>query len=109
MTLQTGSLGWTALWNGEQPRFPGLRTQGTFAACRQPIYLAFASLLWTGPVWTADHLVVAVLWTVYCFTGPIHKERRFQSMYGDAFITYKSRIPYFVPRLSRRPRSRPRT
>jgi protein-S-isoprenylcysteine O-methyltransferase Ste14 len=97
-TLQTGSLGWMALWRGERPQFPGLRTRGTFAACRQPIYLAFGLLLWTGPVWTIDHLAVAVLWSVYCVVGPIHKERRFQSMYGDAFITYKSRIPYFVPK-----------
>jgi protein-S-isoprenylcysteine O-methyltransferase Ste14 len=99
LPLQTGSLGWRALWRGERPVFGGLPTTGTFALCRQPIYFGFALTLWTGPVWTVDHLVVALVWSAYCLVGPLAKERRFASHYGRDFAQYRARTPYFFPRL----------
>ena len=100
--LQTGSIGWMALWRGEAPRYPGLPTRGLFAACRQPIYLGFGLLLWTGPVWTLDHLVLALAWSAYCAFGPRWKEARFERRYGDEFAAYRARTSYLVPRLPRR-------
>jgi len=88
-----------ALWRGERPAFGGLPTTGTFALCRQPIYFGFALTLWTGPVWTIDHLVVALVWSAYCLVGPLAKERRFASHYGGDFARYRARTPYFFPRL----------
>jgi protein-S-isoprenylcysteine O-methyltransferase Ste14 len=99
LALQSGALGWRALWRGERPRFGGLPTTGTFALCRQPIYFGFALTLWTGPVWTLDHLFVALVWSTYCLVGPLAKERRFAAIYGDAFAAYRERVPYFLPRL----------
>jgi len=99
LALQSGALGWRALWRGERPRFGGLPTSGTFALCRQPIYFGFALTLWTGPVWTLDHLFVALVWTTYCLVGPLAKERRFAAIHGAEFATYRERVPYFVPRL----------
>lgn len=98
--LQTGSIGWRALWRGEAPRFPDMPERGTFAACRQPIYLGFTLLLWTGPGWTLDHLVLALAWTGYCTLGPRLKERRFAERYGGRFASYRGRTPYFLPRLA---------
>ena len=97
--LQTGSIGWLAVWKGERPRYPALPERGLFKACRQPIYLGFALVLWTGPTWTPDHLALAVLWSLYCIVGPLHKERRFLATYGEAFLRYRERTPYLFPRL----------
>lgn len=99
--LQTGSIGWMALWRGESPSYPGLPERGLFAACRQPIYLGFALVLWTAPIWTLDHLVLAIVWGTYCVVGPLLKERRFEAAYGAAFASYKARVPYFVPKVFR--------
>lgn len=97
--LQTGWIGWTAAWNDRRPDYGALPTEGTFRLCRQPIYLGFALTLWTGPVWTPDHLSIALLWTTYCVVGPVFKERRFAARHGSAFAEYRARVPYLVPRI----------
>lgn len=95
--LQTGWIGWSAVWRGERPRFPDLPRAGLFAACRQPIYLGFLLTLWTGPVWTPDHLLLATLWSSYCVLGPLHKERRYLRMHGERFAEYRRAVPYMLP------------
>jgi protein-S-isoprenylcysteine O-methyltransferase Ste14 len=95
--LQTGWIGWTALWRGGRVRFPALPQGGLFAHCRQPIYLGFALTLWTGPVWTPDRLLLAALWSAYCLIGPLAKERRFLRQYGEIFAAYRRRVPYMLP------------
>ncbi len=97
--LQTGWLGWTAAWLGRAPRYPSLPRTGLFKRTRQPIYLGFALLLWTGPVWTLDHLAIAFAWTTYCALGPLHKERRFAAIYGQDFEAYAQEVPYMLPRI----------
>jgi len=95
--LQTGWIGWTALWRGGKARFPAMPEHGLFAVCRQPIYLGFALTLWTGPVWTPDRLLLAGLWSAYCVVGPLRKERRYLKMHGEAFAAYQRRVPYMLP------------
>ena len=97
--LQTGWIGWTAAFRGRPPAYPSMPVRGLFARCRQPIYLGFALVLWSGPVWTLDHVALALAWTAYCVLGPRHKERRFASHYGVDFSAYRARVPYLVPRL----------
>lgn len=105
MPLQTGALGWVAVLRGRRPTFKPFPTQGLFRSCRQPVYLGFALTLWTGPVWTPDRLALALLWTAYCGIGPLFKEKRYRSWYGEAFRLYQAQVPYLIPRL-RRPRAR---
>ncbi len=95
--LQTGSLGWTALFRGRRPRYPGMPQTGLFRVVRQPIYVSFALTLWTVPTWTPDQLVVAVVLTAYCVFAPRLKERRYRQIYGRAFDEYARRVPYWVP------------
>jgi protein-S-isoprenylcysteine O-methyltransferase Ste14 len=95
--LQTGWIGWTALWRGERPRYPAMPEHGLFAACRQPIYLGFGLTLWTGPIWTPDRLLLAMIWSLYCVFGPLWKERRYVRMHGQAFEAYRRRVPYMFP------------
>ncbi|MSR62101.1 MAG: isoprenylcysteine carboxylmethyltransferase family protein [Planctomycetes bacterium] len=95
--LQTGWIGWTALWRDGRVNFPPLPQAGLFAVCRQPIYLGFALTLWTGPVWTPDRLLLATIWTTYCVLGPRHKERRYLRQYGEDFARYQRSVPYLLP------------
>jgi protein-S-isoprenylcysteine O-methyltransferase Ste14 len=100
--LQSGALGWWALARGRKPVFPDMPETGLFRVVRQPIYVSFALVLWTMPVWTADQLVLATAYTAYCILAPRLKERRFTAIYGDRFRAYQARVPYWLPRLSRR-------
>jgi hypothetical protein len=101
LPLQIGSLGWTAVVRGRRPVFGAFPTRGLFRHCRQPVYLAFAATLWTGPVWTPDHLVLASFWTAYCLLAPRWKERRYLRRYGESFRDYQAQVPYMLPRTRR--------
>jgi protein-S-isoprenylcysteine O-methyltransferase Ste14 len=63
------------------------------------MYLAYTLLLWTGPVWSIDHALMAGLWTLYCVLAPLHKESRYLKRVGQAYRDYQQRVPYFLPRL----------
>lgn len=99
--VQTGSLGWTSIVRGQAPRYEPFEPRGTFRYVRQPIYVAFALTLWTGPVWTLDHLLLAGFWTLYCLIGPALKERRYLRRHGASFARYRRLVPYWLPRLYR--------
>lgn len=97
MGLQSGFIGWWALLRGRPVRYPDMPTRGLFRIVRQPIYIAFALTLWTPPVWTADQVGLALVWTAYCLFAPLLKERRFADLYGARWQTYKRRVPYWLP------------
>jgi methanethiol S-methyltransferase len=97
IALQTGLIGWRALFTGKRPAYPPMPVGGLFRLCRQPIYLGFTLTLWTVPVWTPDQLVIALVLSAYCLAGPLHKEARFQRMFGQAFTAYRAERPYFLP------------
>jgi protein-S-isoprenylcysteine O-methyltransferase Ste14 len=97
LSLQTGSLGWTALLRGRKPVYPPMPTTGLFRLTRQPIYVAFALTLWTVPTWTPDQLVLALTLTAYCLVAPRFKEARFRRIYGAAFDAYSRIVPYWLP------------
>lgn len=97
LALQTGALGWWAVFRGRAPRYPGLPTTGLFAAWRQPIYTAFAATLMTAPAWSVDRVALAAVWGAYCVVGPRYKERRYAAMFGEAFTRYQATHPYWLP------------
>lgn len=102
LALQTGALGWVALFRGVKPVYPPLPVKGLFRLSRQPIYVSFTLTLWTVPTWTPDQLVLALTLTAYCLGAPLHKEARFRRIYGSDFDTYAGAVPYWIPRLPRR-------
>ncbi|HEX7110375.1 MAG TPA: bifunctional 2-polyprenyl-6-hydroxyphenol methylase/3-demethylubiquinol 3-O-methyltransferase UbiG [Aestuariivirga sp.] len=97
ITLQTGSLGWWAVFWNMKPKYPGMPTRGLFRLCRQPIYLAFTCTVWTVPVWTPDQLFIASGLTAYCIIGPLLKEARFTRLFGQKFTDYQKIRPYWLP------------
>jgi len=99
LALQTGFIGWGAVVRDRAPHYGDFPARGLFRYLRQPIYLAFALTLWTGPVWTPDHLLLAAVWTLYCVAGPALKERRYRAAYGERFERYRRLVPYWFPAL----------
>ncbi len=97
ITLQTGALGWWAVYRNTRPAYPPMPTRGLFRVCRQPIYVSFAITLWTVPVWTPDQFALAVVLSAYCLIGPLRKEARFTQMFGREFEAYRARHPYWFP------------
>jgi 2-polyprenyl-6-methoxyphenol hydroxylase-like FAD-dependent oxidoreductase/protein-S-isoprenylcysteine O-methyltransferase Ste14 len=97
LDTQIGILGWRSVWRNEEPVYKPFTRGGLFKWVRQPIYLSFTLILWTAPTWTPDHLVLAILWTAYCYLAPIIKEKRYRRWYGDAFARYQKRVPYWNP------------
>jgi protein-S-isoprenylcysteine O-methyltransferase Ste14 len=97
ITLQTGSLGWWAVFTGTKPVYPGMPVRGLFKFLRQPIYLAFACTVWTVPTWTPDQLVIAMALSGYCLVGPLFKEARFTKIHGAKFTDYQNTHPYWLP------------
>ena len=95
--LQTGAIGWIAVFKGQRPSYPPMPAGGLFRLCRQPIYFAFAATLWTVPVWTPDQLALALVLTCYCLVGPLFKEARFHRIFGDDFMRYRRGYRYFLP------------
>ena len=99
--VQTGSLGWTSVYLGKKPVFPDMPTRGLFSIIRQPIYLSFSLVLWTSPVMSLDLFIVALSYSIYCYFGPMLKEKRFQRIYGKRFSEYQKTVPYYVPSIFR--------
>ncbi len=101
--VQSGALGWWALLRGQRPVFPPMPVTGLFRVVRQPIYVSFALVLWTMPVWTLDQLALAIAYTAYCIVAPRWKERRFERIFGAEFDAYRARVPYWLPLPRRTP------
>jgi hypothetical protein len=99
-SVQSGALGWMALFQGRKPVFPDMPETGLFRVVRQPIYVSFALILWCVPVWTPDQLLLATVYTAYCIVAPRFKEQRFKRFYGDRFRAYQVRVPYWIPTLN---------
>lgn len=97
LSIQAGWLGWTSVWRGKAPDYGPMPERGLFRVCRQPIYVAFALILWTVPTWTPDGLAVALAWTAYAVVGPRHKEARYLRLHGATFEAYRRRVPYWLP------------
>lgn len=66
------------------------------AYLRHPLYSAGMMILW-GAAWTDLGLATACWGTLYLVIGARFEERRLIRLYGDAYRTYRQRVPAFVP------------
>lgn len=97
LSLQTGALGWWAVFRGRKAVYRKFCQSGLHSYVRNPIYISFALTLWTAPVWTWDRIALVVPWTIYCLVGPQLKENRYRKMYGQEYLEYQRRVPYWLP------------
>ena len=99
LSVQTGALGWVSVFRNIDIKYPNMPNFGLFRIIRHPIYFSFSIILWLSPYFTVDKIIVAIIYTFYCVSAPLFKERRFVAIYGEKFLKYKASTPYFIPRL----------
>ena len=73
-----------------------LHVDGLHAYVRHPIYLGAYLMLW-GNTQDLHGLTTAMWGTAYLIVGTIFEERSLAEIYGDAYRTYRDRVPSIIP------------
>jgi len=72
--------------------------RGPYRWVRHPLYLFSMVIIWTGPVFTWDRLLHNTLWTIWIVVGATMEERDLVECFGDAYRSYRQRVPMLLPR-----------
>ena len=98
---------WTAHQGGEcwATEF---RTPGLYRHVRHPIYLGWLLILWSSPVMTVTHLVLAAGMTIYMLIGIQFEERDLAAELPD-YRQYIRKVPMLLPSLRKRLLQEPET
>jgi protein-S-isoprenylcysteine O-methyltransferase Ste14 len=87
------------------------RTPLLYRVVRHPMYLGMLLALWSAPVMTAGHCLLAGLLTGYLLVGVRHEERDLVRAFGEDYRRYQAQVPMLLPLpslaklMGRRPRS----
>ncbi len=71
--------------------------RGPYRWVRHPLYSAIIVLLWADPAMTPARLELALLWTAWIAVGTRLEERDLITDLGDAYRSYRERVPMLVP------------
>ncbi len=78
---------------------PKLVTGGMYALVRHPLYFFSMVVIWLNPVMTLSSFLFNLLATGYFYAGSQVEERRLATYFGDAYETYRRRVPGLIPYL----------
>jgi len=109
LTHLTGSESLLAWWQGafEVPRMPdgqepsptrdgSMRTTGPLGYSRHPLNWSLLLLFWLNPRMTTRLLAFNIVMTAYVFLGSLHAEMHMIYFYGDSYLEYQARVPFFA-------------
>lgn len=83
-----------------RPEEPGtLVTSGFYCHIRNPLFFFGTVFLWLFPFMTVNLLTFNMVATVYFYVGALHEERSLVEEFGDAYKTYRQKVPMFIPRI----------
>lgn len=98
--LQTGLPGFLGVRQLLEPVRDGsdeLQVTGVYRWIRHPLYTAGLAIVWLTPVMTASLLVLFIGFTIYIWLGSRIEERRLETEFGEAYRSYRQRVPGFLP------------
>ena len=68
---------------------------------RHPMMLGFLMALWSTPVMTIGHLILAAEFSAFIFVGLLFEERDLVRYFGQVYLAYREQTPMVIPRLKR--------
>ncbi len=78
---------------------PPFTERGLYRQIRHPLMAGFVIVFWAAPVMTAGHLLFAAAATAYIAVGIAFEEHDLRLTLGEAYASYRARVPALVPRL----------
>ncbi|MCH8558059.1 MAG: isoprenylcysteine carboxylmethyltransferase family protein [Balneolia bacterium] len=81
----------------DEPKENGFVVQGPFKFVRHPLYLFSIIFFVFHPYMTVKWLLLTVLAIIYFIIGSRFEEMRLTDRFGDAYKTYKMRVPAILP------------
>lgn len=73
-----------------------LRVDGLHRYVRHPLYSGLFAILW-GQAQSEFALATAIWGSLYLLIGTCFEERRLTALYGEAYASYRRRVPAFIP------------
>lgn len=84
-------------WRGQKRPAPAFEEPGFYKLVRHPIMLGFIIAFWATPEMTTGHALFAAVTTAYILIAVQLEERDLMAMLGDAYVTYRNRVPALIP------------
>ncbi len=82
---------------GRHPTADRLLVVGPYRWVRHPLMACLLVFLWAQPVMTPTLAALSLGLTAYVAVGVILEERDLVSRFGDAYLSYRRRVPALVP------------
>lgn len=76
---------------------PSFKLVGLYKYIRHPLYAGLIMIFWFSPTMTPDHLLFAVVMTLYIQIGIHYEEQDLVRLYGQTYEDYRARVPKLLP------------